>query len=376
MIRAHTHNKAPKISAEELAKLDERFGSDPDGNYELLTGECQEVIGESWDSRYVREKIIEFTSDIILAIDGTDSERTKVVGDAELARQAPDRVVWMDKSARPVSWLVDAFWDEFAAEGASKPPYSYLNFERTDWFAKIGKTEQDYRDGDRTKFNADLLDEDEILRIRALFSTRDIREDNWRDELRDDESIFEGEHIMVVDEVEATGGATTDIALRVLKRAFPGATISARYFWKSGIVDSVTATTGERQMKSSPVWYKTNELGGRGVGDTNEEYYRRQYEAVADNETDPALKADLFRQYLGATALSEPLRGFDPLTAKLQQDIAYLTYAWGRGELFRGTLTDDDEVEERIYRQQGLSTTQAREYRKHRSRAGVQKTRR
>ena len=193
MIRANTHNQRPKITPEELATLDERFGRDPDGNYELLTGERQEVIGEVWDSRYVREKTIEFTSDIILALDGTDSERTKVIGDAELARQAPDRVIWMDKSARPVSWLVDAFWDDFAADGAPKPPYSFLNFERAEWFAKIGKTEQDYKDGDRTKFNADLLDEDEILRIRALFTARNIHEGNWRDEMRDDESIFEGE---------------------------------------------------------------------------------------------------------------------------------------------------------------------------------------
>jgi hypothetical protein len=376
MIRANTHNQRPKITPEELATLDERFGRDPDGNYELLTGERQEVIGEVWDSRYVREKTIEFTSDIILALDGTDSERTKVIGDAELARQAPDRVIWMDKSARPVSWLVDAFWDDFAADGAPKPPYSFLNFERAEWFAKIGKTEQDYKDGDRTKFNADLLDEDEILRIRALFTARNIHEGNWRDEMRDDESIFEGEHIMVIDEVQATGGATTDIALGVLKRAFPRATISARYFWKSGIVDSITASTGERQMKSSPVWYKTNELGGRGIGDTNEDHYRRQYETAASSEIDPTLKTELFRQYLGAAALSEPLRGFDPLTAKLQQDIAYLTYAWGNGVLFRGTLIYDEDVEERIYNQQQLSTTQGREYRKYRSQAGVQKSRR
>ncbi|NCU37990.1 hypothetical protein EOL96_02955 [Candidatus Saccharibacteria bacterium] len=365
------HNRTRLESTPGYQGLRSRFTSE-DSDYNLFTGDKQAVIGEKWDSDYVRERVVEWTNDLIMALDGRDSERDRVVGSKELAQSPPDHVVWMDKSARPVSWLVDAFWDQLAKDGANKPNDIYLNFERSEWFLRIGKTEQDYIDGDRTKFNADLLDEDEILRVRALFTQQSVDEDNWREEMRAEEDLFAGKHLMIVDEVQSTGGATLDISTGILKRAFPGATITTRYFWRGGLVGDITINAGERQMKSAPIWYDTSTIRGRGIGDTNEAYFIDQHEQAAQGD-DMHEKARTFKQLLGAHVLSEPLSGFDMLTAQLQQDIAYLTYAYASGKLFLGTTARDSAIRKDIYNGQKLDLSDGQEYRKARSVTGVHK---
>ncbi|MBP5787881.1 MAG: hypothetical protein J6Y19_08720, partial [Kiritimatiellae bacterium] len=54
-----------------------------------------------------------------------------------------DHVVYLDKSARPVSWLVNLFRNRFAAaawEGGPvpRPPHSCVNIDRSPWFRKVG----------------------------------------------------------------------------------------------------------------------------------------------------------------------------------------------------------------------------------------------
>ena len=55
-------------------------------------------------------------------------------------------------------------------------------------------------------------------------------------------------------------------------------------------------------------------------------------------------------------------------------DAGQIHVKWENGSSL--ALIYDEDVEERIYNQQQLSTTQGREYRKYRSQAGVQKSRR
>lgn len=50
----------------------------------------------------------------------------------------PDHVLFLDKSARPVSWLIKDFWQDFADSKTKRPPFSYLNIDRVNFFNMVG----------------------------------------------------------------------------------------------------------------------------------------------------------------------------------------------------------------------------------------------
>lgn len=347
-------SKAPEITISDTTydEMRDRYHVG-DENFALLRGDKQTVVERTrngyveragvWNSDYVRELYVQSTIDLIDKLDGSDEP-------------APDVVFWMDKSARPVSWLVDAFWDEVAAEGAEKPKYEFLNFERADWFRIAGQDPDDYVAGKSGSFDANAVPEEYILRIRALYSDADITEDNWQEVLRDEDQLFAGKALKIIDEVMSESGATLTIAKGVLRRAFPHATISADHFWSTGRI--ATNTPGLTQMESGPIWYQTNTVSGRGVGDTDPKYYEMLY------EQNPSLEN--FRKKLGACALSRPLEGTDTLTDQLKQDIAYLTYTIHDDEgkphsVFRSSKTDKLEA---LSAAQSMTSRDAVAYRK------------
>lgn len=59
--------------------------------------------------------------------------------DGSLDDEQPfDHVVYLDKSARPVSWLINMFWNDFSVGGVARPHHSYINIDRVPWFRYVG----------------------------------------------------------------------------------------------------------------------------------------------------------------------------------------------------------------------------------------------
>lgn len=200
-----------------------------------------------------------------------------------------DHIVYLDKSARPVSWLVNLFWKEFAAEDENghiikRPGHSYINIDRAPWFRNVGINVND--DG-RQKDNGELatyadfvhnfgkLTERHLAEIRALFIEGGIEEESVETILRSP-TILDGKRILIVDEVSRTG-STLNIAKHLFERTFPEAKeIQGAYFWYP--TEPMLKVGNEIVLTSLPVWYDPNTLSGRGIGGLDPYYYRKKYE--------------------------------------------------------------------------------------------------
>lgn len=97
-------------------QLDERWGNNE---------------GHRWNIDKTASEYVTDAANLITVMDGTAE---MYADDPE--REKPDHVIYLDKSARPVSWLVNTFWKDFSEE--ERPSHSYLNIDRLPWFRRAG----------------------------------------------------------------------------------------------------------------------------------------------------------------------------------------------------------------------------------------------
>jgi hypothetical protein len=333
------------------------------GDFELLRSDRQKVRERlnQWSQDFVLEQYVSETDQLVGILDGSISDHDAIdIIDPSIVEDEPvnpDTVIWLDKSARPVSWFVDAFWDQFAKDGTKKPDYEFLNIDRVNWFVHMGYDESiaKWRLGP-DDFDITKVDPARIDGLRALFVEGDLSEDNWREEVWNLPTRLDGQSLLIVDEVKNKGG-TLSIASQVLKAAIPDAKVSATYFWHTGrySIGKTSAESVDQQMESVPVWYDNDSKMGRGIGEISLGYWNREY------ALEPT-QANLKRK-LAAFALSAPhhdkttfeLKG-DTRADMLHQDIAYLSYAVADHDVIRrpSPLRHYDEIV-RIYGDQGLS---------------------
>lgn len=362
----------PEIPATDFPSLRERFHTDAN-DYQILRGEAQGVRGRGdvWDTDYTLERYTAATDRMIGLLDGSIHERSiSDPDDPERSQQAPDTVIWLDKSARPVSWLVDGLWEQFAEEGAQKPTDEFLNIDRVNWFVKQGHAEAEAaRRLGPDHFDIDKVDPKDIARIRAYFTIGNITEEGWESEVWNLPTRLDGKNVLIVDEVKNRGG-TLAVATQLLKRAVPELTVSGDYYWPSRFfsINGKDGASENQQMESAPVWYDAKDSMGRGVGEISHAYWEHLY------ETEPS--QDHLRKKIAWIALSAPhfnRETFepvpDPKANQLQQDIAYLSYAVGEGKVLRTFDPGrDDETYMDFIQKQGLTPHAYRDYREKRSR--------
>ena len=362
----------PQLTAEQIRS--DQY--DPEENYSLLRGDKQPVsylangrlaidVTGTWTDEYTREQYLRETDELIGRCDGSITDiRTNDIYDPRIEKgesHVPDAVVYLDKSARPVEWLVDAFWDQMAKEGAKKPRSEFLNIDRGNWFTYLGYATEDAQNRlGRDDFDIEKVSSERIAAIRALYTVGELSEDNWQQEVWNLPTKFDGKHLLVVDEVRNKGG-TLYIATEVLRRALPETTVDGVYFWhaKRFSIDGRSADSDSQQMGSVPLWYsKTNKMG-RGVGDVSLTYYEHEYEKSPNQDT--------LRKKLAAFALSAPHHNEmtlelkdDPAAAQLKQDIAYMTYALGNKNIVRFPSPERVDDYDKIMQKQGFSPAEAR----------------
>ncbi|MCA9370221.1 MAG: phosphoribosyltransferase [Pseudomonadales bacterium] len=199
-----------------------------------------------------------------------------------------DVVLFLDKSARPVSWLLRDLWPVLAQDSAgfvpAMPEIRYIN---------IGKDQQ--------------VTPDDVMRLRAVF----MQPKNRRlvaEGVIDRPSFLDNKTILVVDEVRATG-KTLKNALLVLRRSFPTTHFRGTYWMDSiGVQNQGPFAT----MGENPVWYRSDTDIGRGV--------KSKGVSMPNGDNNPYRASRLSWDFL-----SRRWESPDLLSQKLREDIKHLT---------------------------------------------------
>ena len=255
---------------------------------------------ERWNIDHTLSTYIGFTYDTIRAMDGSSEEFPKI-----------DEAIYLDKSARPVSKLVEAFWEDFAEKNpdtgkpVEMPNPSFLNVDRLDWFRRVGIdvgsnscfTDKNgvYRrikieDFEEAVKEGKLLPEN-IAAIHALYIKGGRTTDDL-DEIMNTETTLDGKNIMIIDEVSDTG-TTPRIAKILIEAAFPKA--KSVQFCVFSHFGTLTTRNGDPQMCGSPVWYPGIDHSyeyGRGTLDLHPFIWDSVYEANPTPENYAKKKAN------------------------------------------------------------------------------------
>ena len=297
----------------------------PEGDFEVFHGYLR--VGNDFEpAQSLRERYVDLTRRLIHQIcGGSDCE------------QRYDVVVYLDKSARPLKWMVDAFWDEFAFEDSFfelddsenntpdqlqqlrreyKPDTVFLNIDKGQW---IKPENIEYDSGTRIdRWNGiHTADDVALTSLRAVLSER-INHEIERGQIDaasvlNTPTVLDGKRVLIVDEVKSTG-ATLSLARSLISKAvgdnrygqssslaekhgveFAGAAAIDTYTWMSS---GITRMTGASRNTETPVWYRddTGEkheghnkgiggrvpkfLGGQGVGSVGALWLQRGMRTV------------------------------------------------------------------------------------------------
>ena len=151
-----------------------------------------------------------------------------------------------------------------------KPKEFFLNIDKGDWLRRMGVPEKHIEDVPPEMVDLSKIDKEHLTRIRALFSTKRIDEGSL-DEAWNHPTIFDGQHVMIVDEV-LSSGMTLKIAQMLLSSAIPEAIFSGQHWAKPKRIPLNKGAPIKNEglqfkVEWVPIWYNPNTASGRGIGD-------------------------------------------------------------------------------------------------------------
>ncbi len=245
----------------------------------------------------------------------------------KIQKYKPDYVLYLDKSARPVSWLERELHDDFAeaaAEDGDEPEPKtntlFLNIDREHWRDQTGGKE--FGSGQVTVKD---VEQETIESLRAIFlnnvpedvaGTEDLKRklsESSEEDISDQPSLLDGKKVLIVDEVKFTGD-TLKIAQKFLETAFPDAEFATHHWMTSPkAVDPNAKPTG---LPDVPVWYRQDSEKGRGVA--NRDVYKSRKSASA-------------RQRVGEVFLSTSFNEPDSAAIKLRSEFKRLAQEYRHG---------------------------------------------
>lgn len=224
------------------------------------------------DDEGMRAKYIENTERLIELI------RHGFESDAEAHGPGADAVFYLDKSARPVAWLTEAFWDVFDDDKPDrKPATHFLNLHAPEGPGGARPERDDMQQivesGEYDQY---------IAAMQEVFPDMD------------------GKNILVVDEVSVSG-STEQLAYELFRRAFPGAHIKSAAWMHAG---QRRDREGNVFPAEIPIWYKKYSDKGRGVAGINPERstasasaaQRAGAEILSTRPDEPDLEAAMLRR--------------------------------------------------------------------------------
>lgn len=328
------------------------------------------VVDEYFDLDSLMTKYVTSTKNLIMQMDGR-FENHYVNNSGEMAESGkPDDVIYLDKSARPVEWFVRKFWDAMSNPTTQPPTAHFANIDRADWLRSQPQNagrpinELSYND-----FNKRLVSREEIARIRSIFVDGELTPENWQERVWQLPTVLDNRNVMIVDEVSSTG-ATVHIARDLIQLACPEAFVGMAVFWDPGRKNINKGGEVKFQMGLPPVWYDSQRITGRGVGDKSEVYYDSEYQKNPNSKT--------FKAKLGSIALSAPLLDDnnrpirDRLAVNLLKEIKRMKRDYTNGRILEGVMSggfddrDDDVIFDELERftdQHQMTITEHRRYR-------------
>lgn len=259
--------------------------------YHILQGKHQEVnSGPQWSTERLLATYVSCTDNLVgkfdgsIPLDGAVAYRYDRSGQRIVAERKdlppPTSVVYLDKSARPVEWLVRGLWDTLATpqKGAmpKQPDSFFLNIDKKAWLRRMGVPPQYLENPPPELVNLAKVENlgDHLARIRALFSTAEIDEERlnevWKHPTR-----LDGQHVMIIDEIKSSG-QTLNISMMLLSLAFPEATFSGSYWAipSQVVLNRGVPVDGQYQFQRDwvPVWYSDRRESGRGISGRDPQY--------------------------------------------------------------------------------------------------------
>jgi len=221
----------------------------------------------------------------------------------KLVTQETDAAIFLDKSARPVAWLVKVLWPILApvnpktGEQFKLPDIHFLNIDREQWGAILGRSEDSEGGIDIKRLPSERLKE-----LRQIFApVVSFSKES-------DKSLFTNKKVMVIDELRQSGD-TLDMAEKILEQAFPDAAEIKGAYWMYGRVKRDPAS-GAMVGTEAPVWYSDTEITGR---------------LVANRDVRKSLESNSLRQRIGRYWLSTNFRRPDLKGRQLKQEVKWLS---------------------------------------------------
>ena len=295
-----------------------------------------------------------------------DEACSKFVGETIRAIDAiedSDLVIYLDKSARPASWFVNEFWEEFSDK--DRPAEANLAIDRMQWFRWAGvpvdangnindngtvrkAVFRDFEDAIKERKPDDY--DATIANIRALFIPGGV-ETEKPEEIMQTPTGLESKKITIVDEVK-NSGSTLDIAKWLINQAInrengENNNIKAHTFWHLPELRSERDPSKEPQMNHAPVWYdpaKHDDWSGRGVLDINTGYFENNYQTHPDSYT--------FAQKLGSIVLGEPMNIDEEPGQKswqLQEEIREMHKEYRKGHILPNlAYINSEAIQDRV----------------------------
>ena len=252
-----SENTSLQISNQPLESLLPSTEQQP-AEYRLLTGHLRE--NGTWKSDMeLRTEYVQLTDELIRQMTEGVKVTDPITNEEVVSR--PDYVIWLDKSARPVSWLTKELWPTLAADAEgnipSMPTFAYVNIDREQWVNVVDP-------GGAGITDINLVDDSVVRSLRSIFVEPKYKRAGLQTDIDNAPSSLDGKTILIVDEVKASG-RTAEIAGKFFRKAFPSARIATEH-WMRG-----QAMRGQAMGNADlPVWYKENEALGRGVGNRDE----------------------------------------------------------------------------------------------------------
>lgn len=335
-----------------LDELLNKYSHSPD-EFPVLKNQTHKIIIDNKSQSTpinINENIVHYIQDtalLISIIDGSLNDTTPF-----------EHVIYLDKSARPVSWLVNMLWDEFATKDSSgnvmpRPKHSYINIDRSPWFRNVGINVSD--DG-RQKENGELaqytdfikaaeagnLKNEHLAQIHALYIDGGIDNEDI-DSIMNTPTCLDGKKVLIIDEVSRTG-STLSIAKYLFEHAIPNiGEVTGDYFWHPQ--EAPLMLGNESVLTSLPVWYDPGTLTGRGIGGLEPNYYRNRYQkylSMAQHNKFIDIKK-LHTQSFASSVFSAPLLNPDgsvlslkdeKVTHNLTTDLVKMVNAYKAGTIF------------------------------------------
>lgn len=263
------------LPMQAIKKINTRSGSGLDNEFYSI---------EKLESMYLS------CSDGLIGIqDGSITVDQDTIGDnakytfSEFDGQPSDHVVYLDKSARPIQYLIAGLWDSLAKPSATKPEHSFVNIDKEIWLQQMNVPIHRLQNPQPEDYNFDNIDKqllkDRINQLRAIYIKPefiDQIDENNIESCKDLPTVLDGQNVLIVDEVESSG-YTLKIALELYKRAFPNTKFGTAY-WASPRKISWTVNekdgTESKEFAASwvPFWYDSDTAYGRGIGDIDPVY--------------------------------------------------------------------------------------------------------